>query len=410
VSRRAGIAAGIVAVAVAALSIGLVVGSGSKCGGATCDLRLVEAPCDQLGDRDLNPADERINPRRREPLLPARQDGRLQVGFNDSAFEAGQASLLENAALHRAAGSTIWRIPLDWRRLEPQPGEYDFGVGDAVYCAALGAGIKPLFHLTGAPAWAADETIPCNGPCLHPPLPSNLDELGAIAERVAIRYPEAAAIEAWNEPNLRQFWDRPDPERYFQVLRAIYTGVKNGNPRMPVLGGSLSNNQQNHPLGSLSLPTFLNAIYSAGAGRYMDAISFHPYPLHPLDDPRQHFSRTLAQVRATIAHHEAPGARRLWVTEVGAGTVASPISAQLTPDQQAELMLEIYTRLDAAADVDVAVFHTLVDPNERVASPPGFGWVTPTTDREFFPKPAYCAFAERLAEPLDCSEPVPLPD
>jgi hypothetical protein len=408
VSRRAGIAAGVLALSVAGLLVGLAIRSGG-CEGVTCALRLTEAPCDELGERDLNPSQQRVNPRRREPLLPRRSAGRLQIGFNDSAFLAGQATLLEDVALHRAAGSTIWRVPLDWRRLEPRPGEYDFAVADSIYCAALGAGIRPLFHLTGAPGWAAGEAADCQGPCLHPPLPSRLGELRAIAERVAIRYPQAAAIEAWNEPNLRQFWDRPDPHRYVGVLRAIYTGVKNGNPRLPVLGGSLSNNQQNHPLGSLSLSGFLNAMYVAGAARYMDAISFHPYPIHPLADPREHFGLALAQVRSAIARRKSPGARRLWVTEVGAGIVPSPISAPLTAEEQAQLMREIYARLDAAEDVDVAVFHTLVEPNERVASPRGFGWVTPTTEGGFFPKPVYCSFAALLAERLDCDEPVPLP-
>jgi hypothetical protein len=312
-------------------------------------------------------------------------------------------------ALHRAAGSTLWRLPLDWRQLEPEPGQYDFAQADAVYCATLGVGMRPLFHLTGAPAWAADEAIPCSGPCLHPPLPGHLDDLRAIAERVAIRYPEAAAIEAWNEPNLMQFWDRPEPARYVGVLRAIYTGVKDGNPRMPVLGGSLSSNHEDRPPARISLSTFLNGIYAAGGARYMDALSVHPYPVHSLDDPRERFTRSLEQVRSIVARREAPGARRLWITEVGASTVPSPISAPLSPEQQAETLLQIYERLASARDVEVVLFHTLVDPNQRVASPPGFGWVTAEGDGEFVPKPVYCAFAALLAEPLDCGEPVPMP-
>jgi polysaccharide biosynthesis protein PslG len=382
------------------------------CEGVACDLRVATAPCEQLGERDLNPRNRPIAPRRRQPLLARRSDGHLPIGFNDAAYDAGQATLLEDVSLHRVVGSQLWRVPLSWPAVEPQPAAYDFSAPDTTYCAALSAGIQPVFHITAAPDWAADLTAPCipEPGCLRPPLPAYLDELQTFAELVATRYPEAAAIEVWNEPNVSRFWDRPDPVRYTGVLRAVYTGIKNGNPGMPVLGGALANNGEDDPPRGLSLTTFLDRMYAAGAGRYMDGISLHPYPRLALGDPREAFSRSLSEVREVIASHEAPGARRLWITEVGTSGVQSPISAPLSLDQQTETMRGVYAALDAAPDVDAAVFHTLVDPNELVASPPGFGFVTEEEDGDFAPKPIYCELAALLAEPIDCDEPVPLPD
>ncbi len=333
------------------------------------------------------------------------------MGFNDSAYQAGQATLAEDVALQRGAGSTLWRLPLSWSAAEPSPGEFDFAQTDPGYCAALEAGIQPVLVLSDSPGWAADTSRPCPDSCVRPPTPEHDADLQRFAEAAAIRYPDAAAIEAWNEPNLHQYWASPDPADYVDVLRAIYQGVKDGDPSMPVLGGGFSNQQADDPVtGNLSETTFLNGMYVAGAAQYMDALSVHPYPVYPLDDPRELFSPTMATVRSIAARYEGPEGPRLWVTELGAVTPpVGPTGFPFSPAQQAGTLLGIYQRLNRAPDVDAVIFHTLIEPTAAIPGPPGFGWVLPRDPADnFYPKPAYCAFANLLARPIDCGQPIPL--
>jgi hypothetical protein len=336
------------------------------------------------------------------------------MGFNDSAYQAGQATPSEDATLQRKAGSTLWRTPLDWGKSEPEPGRLDLATTDAIYCAAVAAGLRPVFDISNAPAWATDAPGSCpQSSCPYPPSRRHYSDLTRFAEKVAIRYPRSAAIEAWNEPNLHEFWASPDPARYVVVLRAIYRGVKNGNPATPVLGGALSDNQTDDPgTGDLSLSTFLRGMYEHGAARDMDALSIHPYPLYPLRDPRELFDPSMRRARALAARYDGRGVRHLWITEVGAPTApVGPASGPaLTPDQQAGTLLGIYRRADAATDVDAVMFHTLIDPNELIPGSPGFGWLVPADEAgDFSPKPTYCAFARLLARPLDCSTPLAPP-
>jgi hypothetical protein len=191
-----------------------------------------------------------------ESLVPRRPDGRLPIGFNDGAYLAGQATAAESAALQHAAGSTTWRSVAQWQAMEPAPGSYDFSSTDPVYCAALAAGIAPLFHITTTPAWAADPAFPCRPRCVSPPLASHYDSLRRFAAALASRYPGAVAIEAWNEPNLHLFWERPDPARYVEVLREVHAGVEAVDPEMPVLLGGLSPVAADDPeTGTSSRPT-----------------------------------------------------------------------------------------------------------------------------------------------------------
>lgn len=175
---------------------------------------------------------------RRQARTAVRGPGRglAPFGFNDGSILAGQASPDEIAVLHRDIGARLIRFALDWRRVEPQPQSYDFRAEDAIYCAAMRRGIAPVIVIAGAPAWAAVPAGDCVG-CLRPPKSEHLDSLAELARIVAERYPGAAAIEAWNEPNLGLFWESPDPAAYVNVLRAIREGVRQSRKPMPVLGG-----------------------------------------------------------------------------------------------------------------------------------------------------------------------------
>lgn len=383
-----------VALCVAVSLITFVLVTSEGCG-ADCETsEKTSLGCDALSERDMNPENEPVAPIRRRSLIERTEAG-IPFGFNDSAFITGQVDLATTLRLHREVGSTIWRLPLDWGAVEANRGEFDFSSMDEIYCEAIDHGILPLVHLTGIPVWAAEPERPCAGiPCVQPPAAEHLPALAAFAERVAIRYPQLAAIEAWNEPNLQDFWPAPDPQAYVGLLAAIYTGAKAGDPNVPVLGGSVSAGLSDNPeTGSLGLRTFFEGMAAAGGGHYMDAVSVHPYPTQPLGAPTESFTPAMAAARS-IRDGAPRWPDRIWVTETGIATLpGSSFSTPVSEAEQERTLTGIYAQLSQAGDVDAVLFHTLVDPGFEVPGGPGFGWVA-TPVEGLTTKPVYCRFAE----------------
>ena len=324
----------------------------------------------------------------------------LLFGFNDNSVAAQMTTPAQDADLNARVGANVVRLTFDWRFAEPQKDDYRFGLYDDIYRESLARGVRPLFIVLFAPSWALDPSTPCNqwaADCRLPPSRANDPELAQVAALLADRYPQAAGIEVWNEPNQNHFWKSgPDPARYAEMLRAVYPAVKAVDPAMPVAGASLSDN----PDGRFGIPPreYLRALYQAGVKGNMDAISIHPYSHVPglLD-------KTFADVRATrqaYGDSETP----LWVTETGVTTSGQnsdwPDIWLSTPAEQATKLVALYRKLSAMPDVEALMIHTLVEPRGDVLTNPylGFGVLDP----ELEPKPAYCALALERGRPDPC--------
>ena len=320
-----------------------------------------------------------------ESAPPVRQAGKPPYGFNDHAGLVRSIGVAEDAELLQRAGATLWRVAIDWRFAEPEPGVLELETHDAIYCEGLARGIRPVFHITGAPDWAADQGECPVESCIHPPAVDALDDLAEFAGAVAERYPDAAAIEAWNEPNLANFWSEPDPHGYADVLAATYDGVKEAVPSMPVLGGSLSNTSGSDATRH-EFAKFLAEIYEAGAAEHMDGLAFHPYPIAPLGSPGERFRSTMAELRRTM-RAAGEGGEPIWVTEVGL-----PVEPGISEADQARTMRGIYGRLAAAPDVEAVIFHTLLDDADASADAGSFGWIKRGEDGDLEPRPVYEEF------------------
>src|SRR4051794_8768442 len=201
----------------------------------------------------------------------------LSFGFSENAVNEGLLTPTRAAGLEHAAGAKVTRVPFDWRRAEPSRDHYRLASFDRIYGASLARGIRPLWVVALAPSWACERPARCRNERGWPPARREDREWRELVGLVARRYPRAAGVEIWNEPNLRAFWQpSPDPVRYAELLRSGYRAAKRANPDMPVAGGVVSNVARPGRRG-IAMSDFLHAMYRAGAKGYMDALSYHPY-------------------------------------------------------------------------------------------------------------------------------------
>jgi polysaccharide biosynthesis protein PslG len=313
-------------------------------------------------------------------------------GYNDNAVRAGRIGATSDAQLTERSGANVTRLTFDWRWVEPQKGVRRFAAYDEIYRAMRARGIRPLLILMFAPWWAWDAGVSCNQwtrECRYPPAREHYADWRSIAAELARRYPEAAGIEVWNEPNIASFWrPGPDPVRYVKLLGETYRAVKAVAPNMPVVSGGLAN-PATVPGVSLSSVSFLKAMYQNGARPYMDGIGVHPYPGRIDSGPGSPLRRNMADWRF-IRDWFGDVRKPFWATELGLSSSRPNPAMRLREDQQADGLRSAYRALAGMPDVKAVFVHELVQAgNDRTVVESGYGVVRP----DLRPRKAYCALA-----------------
>jgi hypothetical protein len=361
----------------------------------------IAAPaCSQIGRVDLNPANDPAVPTLDTPLIGRRPEGRIPWGFAGLAYTHGDITSEREFRLHRMSGSSLAKVTLNWGAVEAERGNPKFDGYDRKYCALLAARITPVFMIYTTPDWAAPGQCPNDGECLVPPSAAHLPDLRRFAEQLAIRYPLAAAVEVWNEPNRDARWTNPDPARYAEVLHAVFQGVNDGNPDIPVLGGAMSVAEADQPDGSLAAIPFLDGVFAAGGGASMDGISLHAYPRMPGSSGGDRYDVLVGGARAVAARYDGAGRRHIWVSETGGHIKLNDSDFGFSEEAQSEILEDIYRRSDAAPDVDAVIFHQLMNGD-------GYGWVKMADALgRYRPRPVFCRFADMFGPSIDCSQPI----
>jgi polysaccharide biosynthesis protein PslG len=287
-----------------------------------------------------------------------------------------------NAAVVRA--ETRWSAlePLRAGQIDPHALAYlDRLVGDAAQ-----AGIRPILTVDSTPCWVSSAPASLLGRCQTTMTtaanswpPTNPSAYAAIVAYLAQRYgPRLAAIEIWNEPdqsNQLYFAGPKKVQRYAALLRAAYPAVKQTDPTLPVLGGSLvgSNGQ------------FLRALYAAGIKGYYDGLAVHFYNL------------VLASVRAIHEVQLANGdSKPLWLDEFGWSSCfpahrIEQEQACVTPRVQAQNISDAVRALAQAPYVGAQLVYDLQSSRGE-----DFGLLTTSGAR----KPAFGSLARALAVPF----------
>jgi hypothetical protein len=312
---------------------------------------------------------------------------RLLFGVNNNGVAHGVATPGQAAKLIAGMGAEIDRVQIQWASFEPTPGDRRFAFYDAIYRADLRRGVRPLFNLSSAPPWATDALCAfAPNPCHAAPSPEHYADAARTAAAIARRYPRAAGIEIWNEPNAPYFWaPTPDPYAYSRLLAKSYRAVKRVRPRMPVVGGVTSSGSPGPVPGHIDAPDFVSALRAYHALRHMDVLSLHAYAEQG-DTSGQSAVENAEAVRAALGDRRKP----IWITETGVTTTGSHAMSE---QAQALTLLRITELLPAIPSVKMVLIHTLVEPPRGLLSPEtGFGIVRPGLR----PKPAYCALSASM--------------
>jgi hypothetical protein len=211
----------------------------------------------------------------------------------------------------------VWiRLDIDWSRIEPTAGDWNWSNADRVVNAARDRGLEVLGLLAYSPAWAR----PDDSTDKHPPLDPAW--FARFASEAAARYAPMGVHtwELWNEPNSHGFWEPGvDPAGYAALVTSAAPAIRAVDPDALVMTGGLAPASDDSP-SQLSPERFLRELYRSLEPGTVDAVAVHPYsfPADPADATKSWnlFARLpgLHQLVDDAENRETP----IWLTEFGA--------------------------------------------------------------------------------------------
>jgi len=231
--------------------------------------------------------------------------------------------------LIKGAGARWIRDEVYWSEVEKRKGVFDFPPSYDYYLkAARARGIQVLLILDfGNVLYSGAEK---GGPATEAEREAFARYCGEVIKRygpLGVRH-----FEIWNEPNASTFWrPQPNPGDYARLLEAAYKACKDADPGSTVLGCSTSGTDID----------FIGGVLAAGGGRFMDAVSFHPY-CQP-SPPEHRLLEDIARLKALAL--EKP----LWITEIGYPTHAG--AAGVHEETQANYLVRTFLLAGSAPAV-----------------------------------------------------------
>lgn len=301
---------------------------------------------------------------RAAPTVPADGYG-FAVGAAAQWLAAQDATNeLEVAAMTTA---TWLRVLIDWSKVEPSKGVYDWEYVDHWIDGAVNRNFHVLGLISYTAAWARPPGTPWSTP------PTNPADFAAFAAAVVKRYGDRVAHwEIWNEPNLPIFFGYTDrtAERYTQLLKATYPVIKSVQPHSTVLAAGLSRSP-----GPEAAPIFLQRMYAAGARGFFDAAAMHPYKfvVDWLPPDQEDGWAVVGRMRNVLAAN-GDGGKKIWLTEIGAPTSDAP-SPGVSQQDQARQIADILAAAAATDYTGPAFIYSIrdIDTKDRDDTEDNFG-------------------------------------
>jgi polysaccharide biosynthesis protein PslG len=312
--------------------------------------------------------------------------------------DGASAPIDHDIALAHALHAAVVRTEVPWSALEPNgPGQIDQAALrslDRLMSDAAANGIRVIVFVDSTPCWASSAPAALLRRCVDGASskanawpPTNPAYYASFVSYLAGRYgPQLAALEVWNEPdqiNEAYFAGPEKAQRYAAILRAAYPAIKQADPSVPVLAGSL--------VGYNGV--FLRALYAAGIKGYYDGIAVHFYSL------------TLASLRSFRAVQAANGdTKPLWLDEFGWSSCWPKYRIQaeqacVTPQIQARNIRDMFLALSHTPYLAADVLYKL-----QSTGPESFGVVSPRGAH----RPGFAALKRVLESPVGAPSPVTL--
>lgn len=215
---------------------------------------------------------------------------------------------------------------------------------DDIVARAQQHNMRVIARIDSAPPWARhDGSSP-----KAPPATDKLNEFGAFVSTFVARYRgTVAAIQVWNEPNLRGEWDTGRPvnaAEYVEMLKVAYNAAKQANPDIIVLAAPLATNNETLAYnGNLNELDYLQGMYDAGAGAYFDAMAANAYgtTFPPEAEPsRSDLNFRRVELLRDVMVQNGDASKSVWFNEYGWNASPASITNQpwgsVTPEQQGE--------------------------------------------------------------------------
>ncbi len=315
--------------------------------------------------------------------------------------------------LLKEAGFTWAKVQVRWDGIEPAKDQLEWGVLDSIVGHAADQNVNLLFSVTATPDWArrVDAELAETGP------PGNPADMATFVRLMAQRYAgRVQAYEIWNEQNLAREWGgvgSPDAREYVDLLKAVYSATKQGDPNALVVAGALTPaGDVDHGQGIVARDdrNFLREMYDAGMKGSYDILGVHPSGFNnpPTDDPatnstngiefKGHWSfyfRNFENYRK-IMEEFGDGEKKIWFTEFGWASSPNPAqeyayAREVSQEQQATYLVEAIEMARTSGFVDgVFVWNLNFAPNaapEDLQGKRAFSIVNPN----WTPRPAFDA-------------------
>ena len=213
-------------------------------------------------------------------------------------------------------GLRAMRRDMSWRRLEPEPGQWQWEGLDRIVTAAESTDVDFLGILNYGNSWARSD-----GETSAPP--DDVTDFGNYAEQVALRYAgRVKHYEVWNEQNIGiTFW-RPteDPEGYAELLVEASARVRAADPEALISFGGVFGPQL---LFNTDGETFIRQVIEVlpDLSDHIDMMAFHPYR-YPFTAPevatdlQRSLATEICDMRELLADMGSPD-MPMWITELG---------------------------------------------------------------------------------------------
>lgn len=280
---------------------------------------------------------------------------RAGYGFSDGArlVQLSRRDLRRQLDAVARTDATWLRVPFNWSHIESQRGTYDWSQVDRVVRAARRHGLTVLANISYAPTWARAAESEPTAP------PRSAKTYGRFAGAAVEHFVgKVQHWELWNEPNLASHYGGGSyharaPETYTKLVKRAYRAIKRQDRRSTVVAGSLAAGLNNDK--GFRMPTFVRRMYAAGAAKFFDAISLHPYTT----ESEASWNRVYGDVDdvRTLMRRRGHAERPIWFTEIGNSTSTDGPSQK----EQAALLVR---SLEAAASrpyVGPAILYAIRD-------------------------------------------------